>query len=184
MKVAALAALGVLVAFSAGAAQQQRQLVSPATTCDNDGHCKTASADAAPAVHRIRPRAQKTVATAAQPLPQPRPSQTDSQAQQEQASEQQLRDTQQAQPQAEQTQDPQQAKPQQPAEQTQQILQAQRPQPQPHHSSRMYSMPTATRASSFLTRLARVLVSASPTLHVFRPTSTIWKTIMARACCS
>ena len=34
MKVAALAALGVLVAFSAGAAQQQRQLVSPATTCD------------------------------------------------------------------------------------------------------------------------------------------------------
>jgi len=99
MKVAALAALGVLVAFSAGAAQQQRQLVSPATTCDNDGHCKTASADAAPAVHRIRPRAQKTVATAAQPLPQPRPSQTDSQAQQDQASGQQLQDAQQAQPQ-------------------------------------------------------------------------------------
>ena len=116
MKVAALAALGVLVAFSAGAAQQQRQLVSPATTCDNDGHCKTASADAAPAVHRIRPRAQKTIATAVQPLPQPRPSQTDSQAQQDQASEQQLQDTQQAQPQAEQTQDPQQAKPQQQSE--------------------------------------------------------------------
>ena len=84
MKVAALAALGVLVAFSAGAAQQQRQLVSPATTCDNDGHCKTASADAASAVHRICPRAQKTIATAVQPLPQPRPSQTDSQAQQDQ----------------------------------------------------------------------------------------------------
>jgi len=131
MKVAALAAFGVLVAFSAGAAQQQRQLVSPATTCDNDGHCKTASADAASAVHRIRPRAQKTIATAVQPLPQPRPSQTDSQAQQDHSSEQQLQDTQQAQPQAEQTQDPQQAKPQQPAEQTQQILQAQRPQPQP-----------------------------------------------------
>src|SRR6478735_2096654 len=133
MKVAALAALGVLVAFSAGAAQQQRQLVSPATTCDNDGHCKTASADAAPAVHRIRPRAQKTVATATQPLPQPRPSQTDSQAQQEQASEQQLQDTQQAQPQAEQTQDPQQAKPQQQPEQAQKIQQAQQTQPQQPH---------------------------------------------------
>lgn len=133
MKVAALAALGVLVAFSAGAAQQQRQLVSPATTCDNDGHCKTASADAAPAAHRIRPRAQKTIATAAQPLPQPRPSQTDSQAQQDQASEQQLQDTQQAQPQAEQTQDPQQAKPQQQPEQAQQVQQAQGAQPQPPH---------------------------------------------------
>src|SRR6478735_8635006 len=124
MKVAALAALGVLVAFSAGAAQQQRQLVSPATTCDNDGHCKTESADAAPAVHRIRPRAQKTVATATQPLPQPRPSQTDSQAQQDQASEQRLQDTQQAQPQA---------KPQQQPEQAQQIQQAQQTQPQQPH---------------------------------------------------
>ena len=133
MKVATLAAFGVLVAFSAGAAQQQRQLVSPATTCDNDGHCKTASADAAPAVHRIRPRAQKTVATAAQPLPQPRPSQTDSQAQQDQASEQQLQETLQAQPQAEQTQDPQQAKPQQQPEQAQKIQQAQQTQPQQPH---------------------------------------------------
>ena len=52
MKVAALAALGVLIAFHAEAAPQQRQLVSPATTCDNDGHCKTASADATPAVHQ------------------------------------------------------------------------------------------------------------------------------------
>ena len=52
MKVAALAALGVLIAFHAEAAPQQRQLVSPATTCDNDGHCKTASADGTPAVHQ------------------------------------------------------------------------------------------------------------------------------------
>jgi hypothetical protein len=111
MKVAALAAFGVLIAFSAGAAQQQRQFVSPATTCDNDGHCRTASADAAPAVHRIRPRPQKTIANVALPLPQPRPSQTDAQTQQ-----------------AEQNQDPQQAKqePQQPPEQAQQIQQAQR----------------------------------------------------------
>src|SRR5262245_6439304 len=110
MKVAALAALGVLVAFSAEAAQQQRQFASPATTCDNDGHCKTASADWAPAVHRIRPRVQKTIAAAAQPLPQPRPSQTESQPQEAQA-----------QPQAEQTQDPQQAKPQQQPEPAQPI---------------------------------------------------------------
>src|SRR6476469_4203653 len=97
MKVAALAALGGLVAFYTETTQQQSQHVSPATTGDKDGHCKTASADAAPAVHRIRPRAQKTVATATQPLPQPRPSQTDSQAQQDQGSEQRLQDTQQAQ---------------------------------------------------------------------------------------
>jgi len=120
MKVAALAALGVLVAFSAEAAQQQRQFASPATTCDNDGHCKTASADWAPAVHRIRPRVQKTIAAAAQPLPQPRPSQTESQPQEAQA-----------QPQAEQTQDPQQAKPQQQPEPAQPIQQAQGPQVQP-----------------------------------------------------
>src|SRR6476661_579610 len=118
MKVAALAALGVLVAFSAGAAQQQRQLVSPATTCDNDGHCKTASADATSAVHKIRPKAQKSIAAAVQPLPQPRPSQVDSQSQQDQPSEQQSQQT----PQAEQPQDPQQAQqePRKP-EQTQQI---------------------------------------------------------------
>src|SRR5262249_19550976 len=126
MKVAALAAFGVLIAFSAGAAQQQRQFVSPATTCDNDGHCKTASADAAPAAHRIRPRPQKPIANAVQPLPQPRPSQTASQLQQDQTQEAQ------AEPQAEQARDPQQAKqePQQLAEQAQQIQQSQRPQPQ------------------------------------------------------
>ena len=95
MKVAALAALGVLIAFHAEAAPQQRQLVSPATTCDNDGHCKTASADATSAVHKIRPKAQKSIAAAVQPLPQPRPSQVDSQSQQTS--------------QAEQPQDPQQA---------------------------------------------------------------------------
>src|SRR5262249_39779554 len=81
MKVAALAAFGVLlIAFSAGAAQ--RQFISPATTYDNDGHCKTASADAALAVHRIRPKPQKTIANVVQPLLQPPPSQTDSQLQQ------------------------------------------------------------------------------------------------------
>jgi hypothetical protein len=127
MKVAALAALGVLIAFHAEAAPQQRQLVSPATTCDNDGHCKTASADATSAVHKIRPKAQKSIAAAVQPLPQPRPSQVDSQSQQDQPSEQQSQQT----PQAEQPQDPQQAQqePRKP-EQTQQIRQAQRPQPQ------------------------------------------------------
>ncbi|HVI13564.1 MAG TPA: hypothetical protein VM822_11885 [Pseudolabrys sp.] len=126
MKVAALAAFGVLIAFSAGAAQQQRQSVSPATTCDNDGHCKTASADAAPAVHRIRPKPQKMIASVVQPLPQPRPSQTDTQSQQDQPSEQQSQETQQT----EQNQDPQQAKqePQRPPEQARQIQQAQRPQ--------------------------------------------------------
>ena len=127
MKVAALAAFGVLlIAFSAGA--DQRQFISPATTCDNDGHCKTASADAALAVHRIRPKPQKTIANVVQPLPQPRPSQTDSQLQQDQPSEQQSQETQQAQPQAEQAQDPQQAKKEPPPEQAQQIQQAQRPQ--------------------------------------------------------
>jgi len=126
MKVAALAAFGVLIAFSAGAAQQQRQSVSPATTCDNDGHCKTASADAAPAVHRIRPKPQKMIANVVQPLPQPRPSQTDTQSQQDRPSEQQSQETQQT----EQNQDPQQAKqePQRPPEQARQIQQAQRPQ--------------------------------------------------------
>ena len=121
MKVAALAAFGVLIAFAAGAAQQQRQFVSQATTCDNDGHCKTASADAAPAVHRIRPKPQKIIANVVQPLPQPRPLQTDTQP-----SDQQSQETQQA----EQNQDPQQAKqePQPPPEQAQQIQQAQRPQ--------------------------------------------------------
>jgi hypothetical protein len=127
MKVAALAAFGVLIAFSAGAAQQQRQFFSPATTCDNDGHCRTASADAAPAVHRIRPRPQKTIANVAQPLPQPRPSQTDSQAQQDQPSEEKSRERQQAEQQVDQNQDPQQAKEVQPAE-AQQIQQAQRTQ--------------------------------------------------------
>jgi len=128
MKVAALAAFGVLIAFSAGAAQQQRQLVSPATTCDNDGHCKTASVDAAPAVHRFRPKPQKTIANVVRPLPQPRPLQTDSRLHQDQSQE-----AQHAQPQAEQAQDPQQAKqePPQPPDQTAQpIQQAQRAQPQ------------------------------------------------------
>ncbi len=127
MKVAALVAFGILIAFSAGAAQQQRQFVSPATTCNNDGHCRTASADATLAVHRIRPKPQKTIANVAQPLPQPRPSQTDSQAQQDQLSGQQSQETQQAQPQVDQNQDPQQAKQEQPPE-TQQIQQAQRTQ--------------------------------------------------------
>ena len=126
MKVAALAAFGVLIAFSAGAAQQVRQFVSPATTCDNDGHCKTASADVSAAVHSIRPKPQKTIANVVQPLPPPRPSQTDSQSQRDQPSVQQSQETQQAQLQAEQAQDQQQAQP--PPEQAQQIQQAQRPQ--------------------------------------------------------
>ena len=41
MKVAALAALGILIALPAEAVQRHRQPASPAVTCDNDGRCTT-----------------------------------------------------------------------------------------------------------------------------------------------
>jgi len=44
MKVAALVALGVLIALPAKAAERHRQPASPAVTCDNDGRCTTQSA--------------------------------------------------------------------------------------------------------------------------------------------
>jgi hypothetical protein len=44
MKVAALAALSLLVALPAEAGQRHRQPSSPAVTCDNDGRCTTPSA--------------------------------------------------------------------------------------------------------------------------------------------
>ena len=46
MKVAALAALIVLIALPAEAGQRHRQNGSPATTCDNNGHCTTFNASA------------------------------------------------------------------------------------------------------------------------------------------
>src|SRR5262245_62104729 len=180
MKVAALAAFGVLIAFSAGAAQQVRQFVSPATTCDNDGHCKTASADVSAAVHSIRPKPQKTIANVVQPLPPPRPSQTDSQSQRDQPSVQQSQETQQAQLQAEQAQDQQQAQP--PPEQAQQIQQVQRPQLQ---TQQVHALDANGNKGIVIShKTGRVHASALPMLRAFRPISTIWKTIMARACCS
>ena len=41
MKVAALAALGILIALPAEAVQRHPQPASPAVTCDNDGRCTT-----------------------------------------------------------------------------------------------------------------------------------------------
>ena len=46
MKVAALAALSVLIALPAEAVQRHRQPASPAVRCDNDGRCTTPSAGA------------------------------------------------------------------------------------------------------------------------------------------
>ena len=65
MKVAALAALGILIALPAEAAQRYRQNVPPAITCDNDGHCTTASAPAPMSTARnSRSENKNTVATA------------------------------------------------------------------------------------------------------------------------
>ena len=65
MKVAALAALGVLVALPAEAGQAHRQNASPAATCDNDGHCTTVNAIAPVASDRKRQsETQRTIPTA------------------------------------------------------------------------------------------------------------------------
>ena len=165
MKVAALAALGVLIAFHAEAAPQQRQLVSPATTCDNDGHCKTASVDGTPSVHRIRPKAQKSTAAAVQPLPQPRPSQPDAKSQQDQASEQQSQET----AQADRPQDPQQAQ-QEPQKSRLNRYSWRNDRRSRSRKDHTRLMPMAIRESSFLTKPAHVLASASHMLRASRPT--------------
>jgi hypothetical protein len=66
MKVAALAALSVLIVLPADAGQVHRQNGSPTATCDNDGHCTTfASAASASSPRRSRPKIQSTIAAAA-----------------------------------------------------------------------------------------------------------------------
>ena len=59
MKVAALAALSVLIALPAGAVQRHRQPAPPAVTCDNDGRCTTPSAG-------TRTQGQERIETASQ----------------------------------------------------------------------------------------------------------------------
>jgi hypothetical protein len=64
MKVAALAALSVLIMLPAEAGQRHHQIGSPALTCDNDGHCSTLTTKVpAPSFHKNRPKPQTTVAT-------------------------------------------------------------------------------------------------------------------------
>jgi hypothetical protein len=65
MKVAALAALSVLVVLPAEAGQRHRTNVSPKVTCDNDGHCTTFAA-AAPVAspHRSRAKVQSAITAA------------------------------------------------------------------------------------------------------------------------
>ena len=65
MKVAALAALSVLIALPTEAGQRHRQDASPATTCDNNGHCTALNATAPMPNHRkSRLETQNTIATA------------------------------------------------------------------------------------------------------------------------
>jgi hypothetical protein len=65
MKVAALAALTILIALPAVAGQRHRQNGSPATTCDNNGHCTTIGATApVPSYRESRSEPQRTIATA------------------------------------------------------------------------------------------------------------------------
>lgn len=52
MKLAALAALSVLIALPAEAGQRHRQNSSPATSCDNNGYCTTLGAVARMSSHR------------------------------------------------------------------------------------------------------------------------------------
>jgi hypothetical protein len=64
MKVAALAALSVLIGLPAEAGQHHRQNGSPATTCDNDGRCTTQGATAPITSYRnSRSEPQRTTAT-------------------------------------------------------------------------------------------------------------------------
>jgi len=61
MKVAAIAALSVLIVLPAEAGQRHQQIGTPAATCDNDGHCTTLTTKApTPTFHSSRPKTQTT----------------------------------------------------------------------------------------------------------------------------
>jgi hypothetical protein len=65
MKVAALVALGVLIALPAEADQRHRQPASPVVKCDNDGRCTTQSAGARTQGHETTGAASQNAAAAA-----------------------------------------------------------------------------------------------------------------------
>jgi len=67
MKVAALAALFVLIALPAETGQHHRQNVSPEATCDNNGHCTFLGAAAPMRRYLNRSETKNTVATAQHP---------------------------------------------------------------------------------------------------------------------
>jgi len=68
MKVAALAALSVLIALPAEAGQAHRRNDSPLATCDNDGHCTTfATAARASSPRKNWPKVRSAVAAANPP---------------------------------------------------------------------------------------------------------------------
>ena len=64
MKVAALAALSVLIALPAEAGQRHRQHGSPATTCDNNGHVTLGASAPITSYRNSRSETQRTIATA------------------------------------------------------------------------------------------------------------------------
>jgi hypothetical protein len=65
MKVAALAALSVLIALPADAGQRQRQNGSPANACDNNGNCTALNVTTPiPNYRKHRSETQNTIATA------------------------------------------------------------------------------------------------------------------------
>jgi hypothetical protein len=64
MKVAALAALSVLIAIPLAEAGQRRLQNGLPMTCDNDGHCATfAATKTAASPRKVRPEIKKTIAT-------------------------------------------------------------------------------------------------------------------------
>jgi hypothetical protein len=65
MKVAALVALGVLIALPAKADQRHRQPASPVVKCDNDGRCTTQSAGARTQGHETTGAVPQNAAAAA-----------------------------------------------------------------------------------------------------------------------
>jgi hypothetical protein len=65
MKVAAVAALSVLIILPAQAGQRHRQNGSQVATCDNNGHCTTLNATApTPSYSKSRSEIKRTIATA------------------------------------------------------------------------------------------------------------------------
>jgi len=64
MKVAALAALSVLIVLPAEAGQGHRQSDSPLAACDNDGHCTTFAAAPASSPRKSRPKPRSAIAVA------------------------------------------------------------------------------------------------------------------------